>query len=475
MPSRCVVGGCSNIARDGISLHGFPADQDVRRKWDKFVLNSRKDWWVGKGVGSVTKLCSAHFHSSDFDGQVAAALGYKKTLTLKRSAVPTMLRPVSREATEQTNAARKRRADSKLEVARLLSTGPTVTYCKQNQNVVPKMTGPSLEHEADQSAVHENVAPKITGTCLEHEVDQSAVHENVVPKMTGPSLEHEADQSAVHEIMVPKMIGTSLQLEVDQSAVHKLGPELCTKGTQKGLNKPYYRSKGIQVNLADIDEATSPDTDTTQWSPGLSKLAKLPDTFQSQQEAHMIKLTGDPNQQTQENQSPQQQDDTLDEEWKPTWSKIRSSRQQEKPDFTGKTALVFISQLLQLFTVCLRCKEETKGDIVEQQGTCLIVHQRCIHCGFFREWYSQPFIRKTAKGNLLVSAAVLFSGAIFAKCERLFALMKMVFFSRGNFFYHQRKYLVPAVIRTWRMSQATILRQLSERGLPLQIAGVELK
>ena len=33
MPSRCVIAGCNNCTKDGVSVHRFPSDPKYRRVW----------------------------------------------------------------------------------------------------------------------------------------------------------------------------------------------------------------------------------------------------------------------------------------------------------------------------------------------------------------------------------------------------------------------------------------------------------
>lgn len=71
MPSRCVVGGCSNKpdAKKGIRLHIIPYFSDDRtigkarrRRWVDFVSRRRK-YWTPSGTSSV---CSSHFKADDY-------------------------------------------------------------------------------------------------------------------------------------------------------------------------------------------------------------------------------------------------------------------------------------------------------------------------------------------------------------------------------------------------------------------------
>lgn len=44
MVKRCIVGGCSNTKREGVSLHSFPTNPGSRKQWIKQIRTTRKDW-----------------------------------------------------------------------------------------------------------------------------------------------------------------------------------------------------------------------------------------------------------------------------------------------------------------------------------------------------------------------------------------------------------------------------------------------
>ena len=74
---RCVVQDCSAKANAqlGISLHLFPIDPRIKRKWNNYVAITRKDW-VENTDFSV--ICSQHFTQECFESNpVAESLGYK--------------------------------------------------------------------------------------------------------------------------------------------------------------------------------------------------------------------------------------------------------------------------------------------------------------------------------------------------------------------------------------------------------------
>ena len=106
-----------------------------------------------------------------------------------------------------------------------------------------------------------------------------------------------------------------------------------------------------------------------------------------------------------------------------------------------------------------------------EKGTFIAVKQHCSHCEHQKLWASQPYIKDTPAGNILLSAAILFSGATPAKILRVLNHMKVACFTDRTFYYHQKRYLEPAVISVWKAKQSTLLAQCLSTGDPLIIGG----
>ena len=88
MPQRCVAGGCSKTAKDGVSLHGWPSIPQVARLWTNAVRNTRANF----SPTTSSKLCSVHFSEDSFETQsvMALSLGLNMKRILKPEAVPTI-------------------------------------------------------------------------------------------------------------------------------------------------------------------------------------------------------------------------------------------------------------------------------------------------------------------------------------------------------------------------------------------------
>ena len=130
--------------------------------------------------------------------------------------------------------------------------------------------------------------------------------------------------------------------------------------------------------------------------------------------------------------------------------------------------LVFLSHLLSLFTQCRSCHQHCNGEVAQQMGTFISIKQECHHCGHKWKWNSQPFIKDIPAGNILLSAAILFSGSTPTKSLHFLKCLNMACIKERTFHYHQTKYLEPAVVDVWKNSQQTLLSKCKS---PVAIGG----
>ena len=90
MPRRCVAAGCNTTSGMGYSLHSFPKDETVRKRWISAIKWQRSNW---SGPSSCSLLCSKHFKEDCF---VTEGIRYRDDFgvpalkRLKADAVPTI-------------------------------------------------------------------------------------------------------------------------------------------------------------------------------------------------------------------------------------------------------------------------------------------------------------------------------------------------------------------------------------------------
>ena len=120
---------------------------------------------------------------------------------------------------------------------------------------------------------------------------------------------------------------------------------------------------------------------------------------------------------------------------------------------------------------CVSCHNSCVGEIAYQKGTYIAVRQMCSYCGHKQMWMSQPFIRDIPAGNLLLSAAILFTGATPGKVLRLLQHIKVACISDRTFYHHQSRFLEPAVLAVWEVKQSRLLAECKARGTSLSVGG----
>ena len=125
---------------------------------------------------------------------------------------------------------------------------------------------------------------------------------------------------------------------------------------------------------------------------------------------------------------------------------------------------------MSLFTQCRSCHQHCTGRIAHQMGSFINIKQECSHCGHIWCWKNQPFVKDTPAGNLLLSAAILFSGSTPAKVLRMLKHLNMASIKERRYYVHQQKYLEPAIVSVWTDKQSKLLSDCVAKG-PITIGG----
>ena len=95
---------------------------------------------------------------------------------------------------------------------------------------------------------------------------------------------------------------------------------------------------------------------------------------------------------------------------------------------------------------------------MKKNGTAVCVEQECSHCMNTFQWNSQPLIlSKYPAGNILLSFAVLVSGASISKILLVFRHLGLSVYHIRTFFRHQSDLLLPTIIRYWNSYQDGLL------------------
>ena len=133
--------------------------------------------------------------------------------------------------------------------------------------------------------------------------------------------------------------------------------------------------------------------------------------------------------------------------------------------------VVFESALLLLFVICRNCLSKCVEIKKKINGSLLRVTQTCSRCHSYWIWDSQPMVGNIPKGNISLSAAILFAGALPTKVLRVFKILNCCCISPGTFFRHQRQYLQPAISSLWKSEQLALLTNLRDQKKKLALSG----
>ena len=91
------------------------------------------------------------------------------------------------------------------------------------------------------------------------------------------------------------------------------------------------------------------------------------------------------------------------------------------------------------------------------KGSFLSVNYMCSQ-GHVNTWHSQPLLNRMPAGNLLLSAAILFSGSTYSKFAHLAHILNLSIMVERTYHSIQAKYLLPIVHETWMIHQEIYVR-----------------
>ena len=141
---------------------------------------------------------------------------------------------------------------------------------------------------------------------------------------------------------------------------------------------------------------------------------------------------------------------------------------QDEPKF-----IVFYSCLMTLFSFfCLNCKADKPEVTMNNNGTMVTVRQHCHSCEVGFTWRSQPFIfGRYPAGNVLLSFSALMAGASISKILLVFKHMKLCAYNIRTFFYHQSRFLFPAILKYWEEYQSSLMSKIKSSTDQVEWAG----
>ena len=79
-------------------------------------------------------------------------------------------------------------------------------------------------------------------------------------------------------------------------------------------------------------------------------------------------------------------------------------------------------------------------------------------------WQSQPCVNGRPEGNLLIAAAILFSGNTYEHASGMARLLRLSFIGKSRFYALQEKVLFPIVAQAWKINLASVIDALHQVG-----------
>ncbi|XP_060759898.1 uncharacterized protein LOC132870278 [Neoarius graeffei] len=396
MPTRCIITGCGNTYKDGISFHRFPKDETIKKAWVKKVRLTRAKW---KGPSASSSVCSEHFADSDFQdsGSYYTQFGMrKKKKLLKSTAIPNVTLGVKRSPKPQPT----RSAWMKRERKRVLEEALSGV---QTDQAPPHQS--ESEHEPGCSSWIEQ-------TDTSGQSSQSAGTQTWVPtSSTGTQTCRSATSYA-------KRIQVSVQTRDAWTQYIALDVTGRSRGSLCDLSEE-------EKDQMDIEEAREEEKGaiSSDFTPG-----------------------GDSDPESSDSQSmperPTQRLQKLQGERAPS-VEVRHNRLI--PPHEDTKYIVFETKLLDLFKLCWDCRSGNVCISKRLMGTLLIITVECYSCTSTNKWESQPFYQSRPAGNLLLSAATLFAGGSWTIMRRILSHLRLVCIADQTFYTIQRDILQPAI------------------------------
>ncbi|XP_069125559.1 uncharacterized protein [Argopecten irradians] len=417
----CAAFGCSNRLKkgSGISFFKFPKDVSRRKTWEHFCR--RADFTAT----NHHTLCSEHFSMNMFlyHPDKIADLGMQspmKTL-LKDTAVPDIRLHLGSEA--EAFSPKVRGAFAKRQRAEVLNgaLGDFTRELLDKENIGTDST--SIDHDAyDDQEEFVDLPP------INHHQRQDCV-------FSGPNTEK------------PTLITKSVQVDSKPSQRTRriqVRPRLTNEQVSVGIQCCLIEAPPLRKEALDSDVESESECDM-DWDDHSDQ-----QTFMDDSDEYNPDLESDC-------------DDDIDDVDDDIQNYILAS---DVDIGSEKQFLVSESALNKILSVCRTCGRHCQSVIKFVKGTMICVASVCDE-GHVFEWKSQTCQNSMPWSNLLVSAAVFFSGASFSKTLQLFNHMNLQMFSRRTFMNIQSGYLVPATLKVWETTQAEMLETRQGQSLTL--------
>ena len=135
-----------------------------------------------------------------------------------------------------------------------------------------------------------------------------------------------------------------------------------------------------------------------------------------------------------------------------------------------KNYIVSEEALNKLFKVCFTCGQAVLEQTKLMTGSMVSVKSTCIN-GHINTWNSQPYVDGMPLCNLLIPAAILFTGNTFTPIEHFSSCLNLEIVSKTTFYKVQNKYVFPVIHNTWHIHQKQVLQSIKEQKVQVNVSG----
>ena len=132
--------------------------------------------------------------------------------------------------------------------------------------------------------------------------------------------------------------------------------------------------------------------------------------------------------------------------------------------------IVFESCQRELVSVCPGCQRACTV-AMDVAGSALSITCFCKYCNETWHWASQPKIQQMYAGSFIMSAIILFSGALASKILRFLDSFRIVRVARSTHFRRRKKEFACNVHGVWDKEQQDNMQVLSDRDDLFVLAG----
>lgn len=156
-----------------------------------------------------------------------------------------------------------------------------------------------------------------------------------------------------------------------------------------------------------------------------------------------------------------------------TASSSISSPSETQSEWDDRKWIVHESHLMRLFRTCHKCGIAIAEKKVTQSGSQIKVDWTCLN-GHHDKWSSCPDTRGMAQNNLLVPAAVLFTGTTFTEIHEWAKLLNLQLPKKTQYYSVQSNYLFPVIHQAYKEHQLNLIQrtmQVKAEGNPIELCG----